>query len=314
MAAGSTPRRQRRVITSTPPAAGPPAMRQPENFGTPTLDAGEELQQLLRQLRDVGRTRRYSIIGRLSRVQVARSAGKDLLGVRTMDFRKDGPVIAFAIGTEQIVVTTPWNGLPPKWDDTEAFCPACLSPCDVCAATGRKVCEGYKCGGSGKVPLPMISCPGAKCLAKTGRTKPWCPECGGSGMHVPKGECKMCAGTGEMTCPVCRGTKARPTGIKGGSANYREATCVVCQGSKFAHKEIPQVLADFVDARIGPMLALGPIVRFAVESVGGAGTPPQVFDVQPDSTGRHMVLLLESEQPGAGAFMIGGVLNSVTRG
>lgn len=300
-------RRQRRVISSTPQPAAPLQIA-----SAPALTEGEALQQMLQQLRDVARAGRFTLLGRLSRVQVARSSGNDL-GVKTMDFRKDGPVIGFAIGTEQIVVTTPWEGLPPKWDDSEEFCPACLSACDVCGATGKKVCEGNKCGGSGQVPLPMVSCPSAGCLELTGKVKSGCQVCGGNGMFVPKGKCVMCSGTGQMTCSVCRGTKQRPTGIKGGSTNWREATCVVCQGSKFAHKEIPQSVEDYVDARIGPMVTLGPIVRFAVESVGGEGTPPHVFDVLPDSSGRHMVILLESEQPGAGAFMIGGVLSSVTR-
>jgi hypothetical protein len=298
MAEVITSRRQRRVITSSPQESAPSV----------TPAGGEALQQMLQQHRDIIRTRRYSLIGRLSRVQVVRPDGP-----KTIDFRKEGPVLAFATGTEQLVVTSQWAGIPAKWDDTEEFCPACLSACDVCQASGKKVCEGYKCGGSGKIPLPMVSCPAAGCLAKTGKVKPHCAKCGGTGMFVPKGDCQACAGTGVMTCSVCRGMKKRPTGIKDGSTNWRDAACVICKGSKFAHKEIPQPIEDFLDTRIGSMVALGPIVRFAVESVGGEGSPPQVYDVQPDTNGQHMVILLESEQPGAGVFMIGGVLNSVTR-
>lgn len=297
-----TERRQRRVITSSP---APQAV---STLPAPAPSSGAELQPLLQQLRDIARMRRYSMIGRLSRVQVMRPAG-----AKTIDFRKDGPVLAFAVGSEQIIVTTPWPGLPSKWDDTDQFCKDCLSACDVCNATGKKVCEGFQCGGSGKVPLPIVACSADECLEKTGHVNPKCTECGGSGNFSPKGDCKMCGGTGVMTCPVCRGSSKRPTGIKDGSVNWKDPACSSCQGSKFAHTEIPQAISDFVDVRIGPMIALGPIVRFAVESVGGEGTPPQVFDVMADSEGRHMVILLESEQPGAGAFMIGGVLNSVTR-
>lgn len=300
--AENTPRRQRRVSTTAPAAVADPVTV------APVIPGAEGFQQFLQQLRDIVRTRQFRLIGRLSRVQVVRPEG-----AKTIDFRKEGPVLGFAVGTEQIVVTTPWNGIPSKWDDTDRFCPDCLADCDVCGATGKKVCEGYKCGGSGKVPLPMVSCPAEDCLGITGQVNLKCAQCGGSGSFVPKGDCQMCAGTGQMTCSVCRGTKKRPTGIKGGSYDWRQPACQACWGSRFAHTEIPQEIMQFVDVRIGPMLALGPIVRFAVESVGGEGTPPQVFDVQADSNGQHMVIFLEHEQPGAGAFMIGGVLNSVTR-
>src|SRR6266446_1819600 len=203
MAEVSTQRRQRRVNSSTPPPeAGPQTV-----MTAPALTAGEELQQMLQQLRDTVRTRRFSLIGRLSRVQVVRPDG-----AKTIDFRKEGPVLGFAIGTEQIVVTTAWAGLPPRWDDTDELCPACSSACDVCGASGKKVCEGFKCGGSGKVPLPMVACPAPDCLSATGKIKPGCVQCGGNGMFVPKGDCAMCSGSGKMTCSVCRGTKKRPTG------------------------------------------------------------------------------------------------------
>lgn len=300
------PRRQRRVITSSPTAVAPadPAAMLPA--GVSAAQVEQFLQ--LPQLRDIVRMRQFRLIGRLSRVQIVRPAGP-----KTLDFRKEGPVIGFAIGSEQIVVTTPWPGLPAKWDDTDKFCSECLAACDVCGATGKKVCEGFKCGGSGKVPLPMIPCEADGCLVLAREINPLCPKCGGTGHFIPKGECPMCSGTGKMVCSACRGTKKRPTGNQGGSYDWHQPACAACRGSKFAHTEIPQPLSDFVAARIGPMVALGPIVRFAVDSIGGEGTPPKVFDVEADSNGQHMVILLESEQPGAGAFMVGGVLNSVTR-
>lgn len=297
--AENTPRRQRRVSSSPTDVLSAP-------LGLDPSALAETLQ--LQKLRDIVRTQQFRLIGRLSRVQVVRPDG-----AKTIDFRKDGPVLGFALGTEQLVVTTPWNGIPAKWDDTDQFCQRCLADCDVCNATGEKVCEGYKCGGSGKVPLPMVPCPADDCLQHSGQVVPKCAQCGGTGNFVPKGDCKMCAGTGRMTCSVCRGTKKRPTGIKGGSYDWRQPACAACGGSRFAHREIPQPLSDFVDARIGSMVALGPIVRFAVDSIGGEGTPPKVFDVQADSNGQHLVILLEHELPGAAVFMIGGVLNVVTR-
>lgn len=296
-------RRQRRGISSSPiPTAAAPDV--PTGVSAPQLT--EMLQ--LQHLRDIVRTRQFRLIGRLSRVQVVRPEGSKIL-----DFRKEGPVLAFAVGSEQIVVTTPWPGIPSKWDDTDQFCSQCLAECDVCGATGKKVCEGFQCGGSGKVPLPMVMCKADGCLVATKQINPVCTQCHGSGYLIAMGDCKMCGGSGQMTCPVCRGTKKRPTGIQGGSYNHRLPACSGCGGLKFAHTEIPQPLSDYLAARIGAMVALGPIVRFVVESIGGEGTPPKVFDVVADSNGQHMVILLEHEQPGAAMFMIGGTLNFVTR-
>jgi hypothetical protein len=270
-----------------------------------------ELQKLLAYLRDIERMRQYRLVGRLSRVQILRPDG-----AKTIDFRKDGPVLAFASGTEQLIVTDPWRGIPPKWDDTETFCPACLSDCDVCGATGQKSCEAFKCGGSGRVPVPAVACPADDCLnggIAGAQVKPGCAMCRGTGSFIATADCKVCEGTGKAKCSLCRGEGKRPTGILGGSTNYREATCAECRGSKFAHKEIPQDINEFVNARIGAMLALGPIVRFAVESVGGEGLPPIVYDVEADSNGQHLVLLVDDNPPAARAYMIGGILRARTR-
>lgn len=161
-------RRQRRPISSNlAPAAqasigvSVPAMPQP---GTGSVGAQDALQTFLEYLRDVDRMKRYRLIGRLSRVQILRPSG-----AKTLDFRKDGPVLAFATGSEQLIVTDPWRGIPPKWDDTDEFCKACSSDCDVCGATGKKLCEAYKCGGAGRVPLPTVLCPADDCLAGANR-------------------------------------------------------------------------------------------------------------------------------------------------
>jgi hypothetical protein len=222
-------------------------------------------------------------------------------------------VIGIVPESDQLIVTSPWQGLPAKWDDSEEFCPDCLADCDVCQGRGSKVCEGYQCGGSGKVPTPMEPCPATGCVLETGAINVQCEWCRGRGYITRTKDCPTCNGSGQMVCSSCRGTKRRPTGNKGGSLNWRDPACESCGGSKFKHTEIPQRIEDFTNARIGSMIALGPIVRFAIESVGGSGVPPQVYDVEPDQNNQGLVLLLESDRPGAGAFLIGGVLNPVTR-
>ena len=297
----STPRRRRRD----------PAAPSQEPAPTIQLSAEAALTGFLAHLRDVERMREYRLIGRLSRAQILRPEG-----AKTLDFRKDGPVLAFANGTEQLIVADTWRGLPPKWDDTDHFCPACLSNCDVCGATGKKACEAQGCGGGGRVPVPAVVCAANDCLdgGKPGKhIKPGCVMCHGTGSYIGTKKCPVCEGTGRAKCSLCRGSGKRPTGIQGGSTNYREPTCPECSGSKFAHQEIAQDFQSFVNARIGTMIALGPIVRFVVESVGGEGLPPQVYDVEADANGQYLALLLEQEQPGARVYMIGGVLRARTR-
>lgn len=264
-----TPRRQRRPISSQPATTSAPASVQP----TAATDA---LISRLDQLRLIARTKQYALLGRLSRAQIMRPEG-----LRTIDFRKEGPVLGIVPRSDQLIVTGEWKGIPPKWDDTDEFCPDCQTPCDVCKVSGKKACEAYQCGGAGKLPNGQA--------------------------------CPVCKGTGQMICSTCRGTTNRPTGNKNGSTNWRDPSCETCGGSKFKHAEIPQPIEPFVNARVGSMLALGPIIRFAIESVGGAGTPPEVFDVEADPDGQHLVLLLTSAQPGAEAFLLGGVLNSQSR-
>jgi hypothetical protein len=296
----ATPRRKRR--TAEPDVPLKPVV----TTGSPQ----DALATLLEYLRNIERTRTYRLIGRLSRVQILRPEG-----VKVLDFRKEGPVLAFAIGTEQLIVTDPWRGIPAKWSESDELCQACLSDCDVCGATGKKLCEAFRCGGGGRVPIPAVPCPAEDCLGGgVGDTiNPRCSTCRGSGMFYGTKECEVCDGTGRAKCSLCRGAGRRPTGILGGSTNYREPTCPECGGSKFAHKEIPQDINSFVNARIGDMVALGPIVRFAVESVGGTGNPTLIYEVDADVNGQHLVLLLERETPRAHAYMIGGVLRTRTR-
>lgn len=298
------PRRQRRPISSS----GSAAVAAP----APPTPAGGYLDPFLQSLRDVARMKQYRILGRLARMQIVRESG-----AKVIDFRKSGPVLGMAIGSDQLIVESAWEGLPPRWDETEEFCSACLATCDVCNGTGKKVCEGPMCGGSGRIKKPYGPCPADDCLAGgqdlARRPKADCAKCKGTGHYAELAECPVCKGSKQMDCPPCRGKGKRPTGNEGGSLDWRTPSCSSCQGSKFAHKEIPQEISEYVNARVGPMVALGPIVRFAVESVGGAGTPPQVYDVDADSNGQYMVLLLEREELGASAFMIGGVLRAVTR-
>lgn len=286
-------RRRRPIGAIATPAPGAPAP-------IPPAPPASHLNDLLEWLRDVARMKQYHIIGRLSRAQIYRPSG-----AQTIDFRKQGPVLAFANGTEQLIVTSEWEGLPAKWSDTETLCPDCQSTCDVCKGEGKKACEAFRCGGAGKVPEPTQACP--DCVA-IGPRKPDCSTCHGIGSITPMVECNVCAGSGKAPCSLCRGTGKRPTGIKDGDTDYRKPACATCRGSRFAHEEIPQPIEPFINVRLpGGIVALGPVTRFAIDSVGGTGAPPTVYDVSPDATGQYLALIIE---PTGGAYLIGGILTA----
>ena len=211
--------------------------------------AASSLRHLIQYILENERTKNYRLIGRLSRCQIVRPDAT----VKVLDFRKDGPVLAMIAGSEQLLSVDPWRGLPAKWSDTEDFCSACLSLCDVCGGDGTGMCQFPKCGGGGRIPLPMVSCPADDCLAAPNAAqahiKPGCEICHGTGMYVGTKECTLCKGTGLGKCNVCRGTGKRPTGISEGQTDYRLPTCPECGGAKFAHREIPQDLESFVGSR-----------------------------------------------------------------
>jgi hypothetical protein len=282
--------------------------RTAETPAAPAITAGGPLPHgmdaFLARIRDLERTKDYRIFGRLTRAQILRPAG-----AKVLDFRKTGPVLAMA-DDDLIVVVDVWQGMPAKLDDTDEFCRACLATCDVCAGTGKKLCEMFTCGGRGRVNAPGEQCPSEECLhgGLRGHIKPGCDMCHGTGIFVGTRECPACKGEGKARCGQCRGTGKRPTGIEGGDTNWRKPSCPECKGTKFNHREIPQDVDAFIIAGLGEMVAIGPIVSFVVESVGGTGEPPQVYEVDADANGQHLVILLERNAPGARMYMLGGVL------
>jgi hypothetical protein len=289
-------RRQRRSSTGGTATAAAVA---PNPANHQALDA------FLAQLRDLERAGEFDLLGRIGRIQVMRPEGP-----KTLDFRQEGPIVSRVKDSDQLLVTTRWKGLPAKWDDTEKFCPDCLSTCDVCGGAKKKACEAYQCGGSGKVRSVITSCTAPGCHADSGQPIRACSVCHGTGNYSELTECAVCKGTGKMVCGPCRGTGQRPTGIEGGSTNWRDPACPRCLGSKFDHQQIPQDLEQFVNARHGDLVAVGPIIRFTVESIGGTGAPPRIFDVVPDGNEQYLALLLsDNATVGAHAYLVGGILS-----
>jgi hypothetical protein len=235
--------------------------------------------------------------------------------------QNQGPTIAFAIednrdsvdiATAKLLIVSPWLGLPTLRENTTELCQDCLHTCDFCKGKGKKVCEGYQCGGRGTVPGPSYACKESGCLEETGRYNPDCKTCKGQGEIIPLIPCKVCEGTQEMTCSACHGTGEAPTGFEGGSTDANAKTCLACLGSHFQGKDVPQPLEQFVNARIGDdVLVLGPITSFVLQPPAGR---PKVFEVHPDALGDFLALVLQARGTPTQisgtlkAFLVGGIL------
>jgi hypothetical protein len=232
-----------------------------------------------------------------------------------------GPTVGYMTDSEKkadlqkLIVLTPWEGVPALTEKTEEFCPACLHGCHVCNESGRKICEGVGCGGSGYTLGPADVCP--ECVAKSGKFDPQCNKCQGNGAVYPKVECVMCKGSGQIVCSFCKGQTRYSTGLKGGSTDFLVGRCTECHG--FQRKSItkeqkidPHVNALLPDPRNGPVAAVGPIFSFVVdlseEQREQAGTPVRMFDVRQDAAGDQLFMLIDSTSTPAWPYLVGGLI------
>lgn len=233
----------------------------------------------IQPIKDILRMRTYDMVGHLSFVQIEREENEK---PKLIDFRKVGPAIARAHSGNQLVLVSPWEGIPSKLEVSKDPCPDCLAECEYCKGSGRKLCEAFHCGGSGTA-------------------------------HMPNGDekCAVCDGTGKMECSACRGLGKRPTGHEGGNYDWQSPRCASCHGRQFVNQEVPVALAEFECGRVGPMVTLGPVVRFTVEPIPGPHrAPPLVYDVIPDGNNDGMLIVLESEQTPCQAYLLGGMVKA----
>jgi hypothetical protein len=233
------------------------------------------IQPHIQNVKDILRMRAYDMLGHLSFVQIDREGEKPKL----IDFRKVGPAIAQAHGSQQIVIVSQWEGIPPRLEMSKDPCQSCLAKCEFCDGSGRKLCEAFFCGGSGTARMP------------NGDEK-----------------CSTCDGTGNMECSACRGLGKRPTGHEAGNYDWQSPRCKFCGGRQFVNQEIPVPLSDFECGRIGPMILLGPVLRFSVTPIAGPGrNAPVVYSVGLDGNNDGMLLAIESENVPCAAYLLGGI-------
>jgi hypothetical protein len=240
------------------------------------------LAQKLQPIREILRTGDYEIKGNLSFVNTQGADGK----IKLIDFRKNGPAIAQARSMNQMLIVSPWAGIPSHLEQSAEPCPDCRAVCDVCDGKGLKLCEAPYCGGDGTQRMP------------TGDR-----------------QCVCCKGSGYMQCSGCRGTSKRSTGYKGGT--YREdppqERCATCHGQQFLNREVAIDPHDFSCGNFAGMLALGPLVRFSVRPLPTAdrNAAPLIYDVLLDVYGDPMIILVDETQ--GQAFLIGGIAKQAAR-
>jgi len=179
----------------------------------------------------------------------------------------------------KLCVMSYWTGLPPLRDLSSTPCPDCKATCMLCAGQGQKICEGVGCGGQGYV----VDSQGVQ--------------------H----QCQMCLGKTVMTCSNCKGTGIKSTGIKGGASDWTKGVCPSCQGKCFVGKDVPQDLEKHVNARMGTVIVIGPIVSMVIKT-GNPQSPTKLVKVAPDNAGDYLVLLLEPTSTVTYCYLLGGVI------
>ena len=229
------------------------------------------------------------------------------------------PGVAPVADLSTLIVLGEWTGLPPIRHDSTTPCPKCRSACDSCDGSGKKVCQGYGCGGRGTVDGKWLPCPGVNCSERNGKINPACETCRGTGQIAEQNPCPMCDKTGKMTCPRCKGSGKIATGYQGGkvpgfsSEKNRMVVppqCAACQGTTWYDGFTEQEVEKFTNAVLtrdrSIYAVLGPIRSFVISDAATRHT--RIFEVSPDAMGDLMVLLVPGAKGLRKAYLVGGVV------
>jgi len=224
---------------------------------------------------------------------------------------------------DSLIVLGAWVGLPALRHNSTVPCAKCRHACDICDGSGKKVCEGLNCGGRGTVPGVFALCTAPNCSRETGKPKPECEKCGGSGQVAEMITCSLCCGSGKMTCSRCRGTGKFSTGRVNGSIDWQLPKCKACDGTGWKGSFVKQDVAKFTQAEVFQLVnkisprskpvprsyfALGPVYSFAVQDF--QTSKPRSFDVSPDEKGELLFMLVPASprQKPQKAYLVGGVV------
>ena len=271
------------------------------------------LEQILDRQHELVLQREYVPLGKIDYIYVPR--GGTLV---KMDYRKDGPRLAFNPDTGDLLLLSAWNGLPNLATGEGTPCQSCVAVCGDCKGTGAKQCTLAGCGGSGQITTQFRACP--DCLGGAGnKTKPDCATCNGRGEVVKPEKCRGCDDNGLAKCFPCGGSGKVSTGREKGQSDYYDQVanrfvsvpaCKACSGKGRTAPTQPQDWRQFGWGQVNiggkNMAALGPIQRIVWHTMDSNGKF-QSCNVTPDRGGNLMVLLLESDQPGSKQYLVGGI-------
>jgi len=193
--------------------------------------------------------------------------------VGAIEMGHDGPLLGVSFARQELLLLSPWTGIPDRRENSEEFCTACLVTCVDCAGKGRRSCNAVR-------PIGKPDHQGQNPVAE-GEKDP---------------VCDVCQGTLVTDCLICHGKGQRSSGIQNGK------TCSVCSGSGRAGTVTRQEQAQFSQGKFGEYEALGPVIRIVFYTLG-EGSGLVVVDFRPDAGKRLASLLLS----GTKAYFYGGV-------
>ncbi|MBZ5522253.1 MAG: hypothetical protein LAP21_08425 [Acidobacteriia bacterium] len=267
------------------------------------------LDQILDRQRELVLQREYQPLGVIDFIFVQRATS-----ALKMDYRKSGPRLGVNLDTGDMLLLTPWQGLPELDADAQP-CTACLATCGDCEGKKKRPCTLAGCGGSGYVSTRYVVCP--ECLGSPGKkTIPDCWKCGGRGEVPAPEKCAGCDEKGLAPCAACKGSGQVSTGRHEGKKDYYDdklkqfvtvPRCQICNGQGRVVRTQPQDWKQYVHGQLEGKLCFGPVTRIVWHTLGD-GARFQSCDITADSRGNLMVLMLENNQVGARQYLLGGVV------
>lgn len=243
----------------------------------------------------------YVHLGQLAQIRTAKGR---------MEWFHDGPHIG-ALTTRSslhLVLLEGLPALPARRSILDQPCPKCSAVCGQCE--GEKQTQCLDCGGAGSRPRwkPCI-CAQNTVTAVLPSAVPaaGCLKCGGAGRVDVRQACRLCQGSGQMKCPVCKGYGADGTGRIGAKI------CPECHGQGRKIKLEPQDIHEFLMGEKDGFLALGPIVSLLYNTDDAAGKLV-IIEISPDRDGNVMAMLTRFQRGGrpAEAYFYGGVAKLAT--
>jgi len=271
------------------------------------LTKSEPLRKLFAKRDAAVRRGEYEILGQIMLLRTERG---------DVDYKNDGPHLAKLTGTrrEEYVLLNEWHGFPDLVSLLPDLCDDCRAKCLSCDGTGKRLCMGLRCGGEGKVILSYEPCPGEGCQKETGKAKPGCATCEGTGQVVGQSaECPQCKGEKFVSCAYCAGSGQMATGRENGNSRDDQLAplCKTCNGTGRKLKPEAQDWKEFELGDLQGFTALGPISQIVLRAdvCRDAQRGLEMGSICADDNGNVAALLVKSPtEVGQPQYWLGGSL------